>query len=67
LHAVWFGLVASFIAPFGGFFTSGIKRAYDVKDFDNLFPGHGGMVDRMDCQMMMGLCVYMHMKTFLGH
>jgi phosphatidate cytidylyltransferase len=65
LHAVVFALFASLIAPFGGFFASGMKRAYGVKDFDNLFPGHGGMTDRMDCQMLMALFVYVYMATFI--
>jgi phosphatidate cytidylyltransferase len=41
---------ASLVAPFGGFFASGFKRAFDIKDFGHSIPGHGGMTDRMDCQ-----------------
>lgn len=65
LHALIFSLFASLIAPFGGFFASGIKRAYGVKDFDSLFPGHGGMTDRMDCQMIMTLFVHVYLVTFI--
>jgi phosphatidate cytidylyltransferase len=36
-----------------GFFASGLKRAYHVKDFNNTLPGHGGYADRMDCISMM--------------
>ena len=52
-HGLSYGLFASLVAPFGGFFASAIKRAYKKKDFDSFMPGHGGMMDRMDCQLLM--------------
>lgn len=59
-HSMVLGFFAGFIAPFGGFFASGVKRAFKIKDFGNSIPGHGGMTDRMDCQLMMGMftCVW---------
>ncbi|PIN23166.1 CDP-diacylglycerol synthase [Handroanthus impetiginosus] len=51
-HALCLGLFASIIAPFGGFFASGLKRAFKIKDFGDSIPGHGGFTDRMDCQMI---------------
>jgi phosphatidate cytidylyltransferase len=51
LWCVVFGLSASFIGPFAGFLASGTKRAYGIKDFAGTFPGHGGTVDRFDCQI----------------
>ncbi|XVE87696.1 hypothetical protein DITRI_Ditri19aG0008200 [Diplodiscus trichospermus] len=52
LHALCLGLFASIIAPFGGFFASGFKRAFKIKDFGDSIPGHGGITDRMDCQIL---------------
>lgn len=49
-HLVAMSFFASLVAPFGGFFASGFKRAFDIKDFGHSIPGHGGMTDRMDCQ-----------------
>ena len=46
IHALWLGLFASLVAPFGGFLASAIKRAYGIKDFDSIIPGHGGVMDR---------------------
>ena len=46
---------ASIIAPFGGFFASGFKRGFKIKDFGDSIPGHGGMTDRMDCQVSANL------------
>ncbi len=51
LAAQVLSLFASVIAPFGGFFASGFKRGFKIKDFGNSIPGHGGMTDRMDCQV----------------
>lgn len=55
LHIIVFGSLAAFCAPFGGFIASGYKRAYKVKDFGNLIPGHGGFTDRLDCIIVMML------------
>ncbi len=52
-HGLAYGLFASLVAPFGGFFASAIKRAYNKKDFDSFLPSHGGLMDRMDCQLLM--------------
>jgi phosphatidate cytidylyltransferase len=52
-HILVLATFASLIAPFGGFFASGLKRAFKIKDFGDSIPGHGGMTDRMDCQFMM--------------
>ena len=52
---------ASLIAPFGGFFASGLKRAFKIKDFGDSIPGHGGMTDRMDCQFMMVLLSHLQL------
>ena len=51
--ALTIGLMASLLAPFAGFLASGMKRAYQIKDFSNALPGHGGFVDRFDC------CIFM--------
>ncbi len=65
IHALGLGMFASFVAPFGGFLASAIKRAYQLKDFGRILPGHGGMMDRMDCQLLMALCTWVHYNTFV--
>lgn len=50
IHLLSMAVFASLVAPFGGFFASGFKRAFNIKDFGDSIPGHGGMTDRMDCQ-----------------
>ena len=42
------GLVMGVLAQFGDLAASLVKRHCGVKDFGKIFPGHGGVMDRMD-------------------
>ena len=64
-HAVALAVFASAIAPFGGFFASGFKRGFGIKDFGDSIPGHGGMTDRMDCQIVMAAFSYIYYHTYV--
>lgn len=62
-HALIFSVYASLVAPFGGFFASGFKRAIGIKDFGNTIPGHGGIIDRFDCHILMNIFVNLYIIT----
>ncbi|ATZ20818.1 phosphatidate cytidylyltransferase [Mesoplasma coleopterae] len=49
----------SFIGQVGDLFFSLIKRKNDIKDFSNLIPGHGGVLDRLDSFMLVFLFMYL--------
>jgi phosphatidate cytidylyltransferase len=66
VHILVFASFASLIAPFGGFFASGLKRTFKIKDFGDSIPGHGGITDRMDCQFIMGFFAYMYYHSFIA-
>lgn len=65
-HVLILTTFASLIAPFGGFFASGLKRTFNIKDFGDSIPGHGGMTDRMDCQFIMGFFTFMYYSSFVA-
>lgn len=62
--ALSLAVFASLVAPFGGFFASAVKRAFKLKDFASYIPGHGGLTDRMDCQLIMILAAWVAFTTF---
>uniref|UniRef100_A0A0K0EL70 Phosphatidate cytidylyltransferase n=1 Tax=Strongyloides stercoralis TaxID=6248 RepID=A0A0K0EL70_STRER len=64
-HSLILSLFASIIGPFGGFFASGFKRAFKIKDFGDIIPGHGGLMDRFDCQLLIGTFVHVYIFTFI--
>ncbi|KAF2010495.1 phosphatidate cytidylyltransferase 1 [Aaosphaeria arxii CBS 175.79] len=65
-HVLVLATFASLVAPFGGFFASGLKRTFKIKDFGDSIPGHGGMTDRMDCQFIMGSIAFMYYSSFIA-
>jgi len=62
------GLVISLISQLGDLIASLIKRHYGIKDYGNLFPGHGGVMDRFDSIIAIApfffiLCVFIGSET----
>ena len=51
-------IVLSIISQFGDLAMSVIKRQYRVKDYGNIFPGHGGVLDRLDSILFTSLAFY---------
>lgn len=59
------GLGCGLFSQFGDLFASLLKRWAGVKDFSSVFPGHGGIIDRIDSIMFctpLVLCVFLTMQ-----
>ena len=48
LFAVLFGCTIALLSQYGDLTASFIKRCFGIKDFSNVLPGHGGILDRFD-------------------
>ena len=58
-------ILLSLIGQVGDFAASVIKRHFGIKDFSELFPGHGGMLDRIDSVMFIAPFAYFLLTIFL--
>ncbi|MCR5656653.1 MAG: phosphatidate cytidylyltransferase [Butyrivibrio sp.] len=57
-------IVSSIFSQVGDLIASGIKRDHDIKDYGNLIPGHGGIMDRFDSVIFITPLIFF-MATFL--
>lgn len=61
LHILFF-LLSSVAGQAGDLFASKIKRETGIKDFGNILPGHGGLLDRFDSILLITPMVYILFK-----
>ena len=59
-HTALVGLIGGILGQVGDLFASLEKRHCGIKDFSNIFPGHGGMMDRLDSVFFAALVVYLY-------
>ena len=65
-NETWILIVLAFGLPIlgqiGDLIASALKRQHDIKDYGNIFPGHGGIMDRVDSQLLAAILIYLMMS-----
>ena len=64
LLIILISLLISIMGQIGDLFFSAIKRNHNIKDFSNLIPGHGGVLDRLDSAIFASI-VFMVLLRYL--
>ena len=59
-------MVGALISIIGDLGASAIKRNYDIKDYGNLIPGHGGILDRFDSVIFVAPIIYYFLLYTVG-
>ena len=62
-YALVVSFLVSFFSVFGDLFESYLKRRAGVKDSGAIFPGHGGILDRLDGYLFGVIIHYVGMKS----
>lgn len=58
VHCLIIGVLGGIVSQFGDLTASIFKRKMGIKDYGNLIPGHGGILDRFDSVLFTGPMVY---------
>lgn len=66
VHAVFLGVFLGGMGQVGDLFESMLKRGFGVKDSGRLFPGHGGILDRLDSLLFVFPVAYYYAVLFFG-
>ena len=63
-HVVVLSFIIPLVSTGGDLFFSAIKRHYAIKDFSNIMPGHGGILDRCDSILFAVITVAIYVCIF---
>jgi phosphatidate cytidylyltransferase len=66
LHISIIAAVGSIASIFGDLVASKIKREFNIKDYGNMLPGHGGIMDRFDSFIMVAPVTYYLVLMLIG-
>lgn len=65
LMAVVYGICCGGLSQIGDLVASSVKRHYEIKDFGDVLPGHGGIMDRLDSILFVAPVFYFFLSNFL--
>lgn len=66
VHVAVIAFVGGIIGQLGDICESAIKRSYGLKDAGAILPGHGGILDRLDCLIFIAPLVYYYRIFVIG-
>lgn len=59
------GLMCGLVSQIGDLAASMLKRSANIKDFGNIMPGHGGILDRFDSILFVAPAVFYYLHFFM--
>ena len=66
-HVVILSILIPLVSVLGDLVFSSIKRFYGIKDFSNILPGHGGVLDRVDSMTFAMIASSIYICIFFNH
>jgi phosphatidate cytidylyltransferase len=65
VHAFFLGLAGGVIGQLGDLTESALKREAGIKDSGMLLPGHGGILDRLDCLLFISPFIFYYREFII--